>query len=123
MTRRSVLVCMFAAAAFVIATRQALGYTPLCDRAKYELQSLNQLIELRRAMTGSLPDESEWFEILVRERLLDAASRKVDPWGHPYVYRNRGDTFELFTVGPDGKAGTADDQLKADRWKWGTCRS
>jgi Type II secretion system (T2SS), protein G len=101
-----------------MATGQAYGETPLCDEAEYELKSLDRVIELRRAIAGSLPDESEWFEVLVREHLLDAASRKMDPWGRPYVYRKRGDTFELFTLGPDGEAGTADDQVKADRWKW-----
>ena len=37
----------------------------------------------------------------------------VDPWGHPYVYLNPGTLnpagYDLYSMGPDGVAGTADD--------------
>ena len=36
----------------------------------------------------------------------------VDPWGHAYVYRSPGAggaDYDLFSCGPDGVAGTADD--------------
>jgi len=37
----------------------------------------------------------------------------LDPWGHDYVYRQPGthnkDSYDLFSKGPDGIAGTADD--------------
>ena len=36
-----------------------------------------------------------------------------DPWGNPYVYtypgRHNANSYDLMSVGPDGKAGTADD--------------
>lgn len=33
-----------------------------------------------------------------------------DPWGNPYNYEKTGDsTFRIFTSGPDGQPGTADD--------------
>ena len=36
-----------------------------------------------------------------------------DPWGHAYIYvcpgRNNINGYDLFSVGPDGKAGTKDD--------------
>ena len=36
-----------------------------------------------------------------------------DPWGHPYQYRNPGkrhpEGFDVYSLGPDGKDGTADD--------------
>ncbi len=36
-----------------------------------------------------------------------------DPWGHPYVYIVPGqhypESFDLFSVGPDGQQGTGDD--------------
>ena len=36
-----------------------------------------------------------------------------DAWGHAFVYRQPGihnkDSFDFFSVGPDGKADTADD--------------
>ena len=37
----------------------------------------------------------------------------LDPWGKPYVYRAPGqhnrDDYDLFSIGPDGVEGTADD--------------
>ncbi len=37
----------------------------------------------------------------------------VDPWGKPYVYRSPGqnnrEDYDLFSTGPDGIEGTADD--------------
>jgi general secretion pathway protein G len=36
----------------------------------------------------------------------------VDPWQHPYIYRapgSNGNEFDLFSSGPDGQEGTADD--------------
>jgi general secretion pathway protein G len=37
----------------------------------------------------------------------------VDPWGYPYIYtypgRHNPNGFDLYSVGPDGKAGTDDD--------------
>ena len=36
-----------------------------------------------------------------------------DPWGHDYLYecpgRHNPDSFDLYSVGPDGRAGTEDD--------------
>jgi len=40
-------------------------------------------------------------------------SLPVDPWGNPYVYvypgRHNPSGYDLYSVGPDGKAGTDDD--------------
>jgi len=36
----------------------------------------------------------------------------IDPWQHPYIYRQpgpKGHLFEVFSTGPDGIAGNADD--------------
>ena len=37
----------------------------------------------------------------------------LDPWGKPYVYRSPGqhnqEDYDLFSIGPDGVEGTADD--------------
>ena len=36
-----------------------------------------------------------------------------DPWGHPYVYENPGkhnpSGYDVYSMGPDGRAGTEDD--------------
>lgn len=37
----------------------------------------------------------------------------LDPWRHPYIYtypgRHNSNGYDLFSAGPDGKAGTEDD--------------
>ncbi len=32
-----------------------------------------------------------------------------DPWGNDYVYKPQGSSFDFFSAGPDGQAGTSDD--------------
>jgi|GEM_PF-4062381 len=44
-------------------------------------------------------------------KVLDEEPR--DPWGRPFIYKHPGvkhpDSFDLFSAGPDRKAGTDDD--------------
>ena len=44
---------------------------------------------------------------------LDPATLPVDPWGNPYVYyypgKHNTTSYDLLSVGPDGKEGTDDD--------------
>ncbi len=49
------------------------------------------------------------FEHGAYPQTLDAITKRVDPWGRPYVYRYNNYTFILLSLGPDGKDGTADD--------------
>jgi len=37
---------------------------------------------------------------------------KMDPWGHPYIYKypsDHGQDFDISSAGLDGQVGTADD--------------
>ena len=76
-----------------------------------------------RTMAGSLPSEAQGLHALVRKpegdpvpqrwhQLMDAGML-VDLWGHPYQYRNPGkrhpEGIDVYSLGPDGKDGTADD--------------
>jgi general secretion pathway protein G len=51
------------------------------------------------------PVPDEWQKIMTGEIL--------DPWGNPYQYRNPGrhnpKGYDVFSMGPDGVAGTLDD--------------
>jgi general secretion pathway protein G len=44
---------------------------------------------------------------------LDPATLPIDPWGYPYVYfypgKHNPNSYDLLSVGPDGKEGTDDD--------------
>ena len=41
--------------------------------------------------------------------ILDEISKKSDPWGNPYVYKQNAYTFTILSAGADGKEGTSDD--------------
>jgi hypothetical protein len=40
---------------------------------------------------------------------IDMISKRLDPWGRPYVYRKNDYTYIVFSVGADGLEGTKDD--------------
>ena len=60
------------------------------------------------------PTTDEGLAILVEQEMLEEAALK-DPYGNPYNYEgSAGESlFTLFSSGPDGKPGTADD-IQAD---------
>jgi len=61
-------------------------------------KSLNDLVVQPR-------DAQSWHQYL--DKIPD------DPWGHPYVYtfpgKHRANSYDLMSVGPDGRAGGDDD--------------
>jgi len=54
-------------------------------------------IEVYRAEHGSYPST------------LDMVSKRSDPWGNAYIYKQDGGSFIVRSPGPDGKEGTPDD--------------
>jgi general secretion pathway protein G len=44
---------------------------------------------------------------------FDPPKLPTDPWGNPYVYefsgKHKPESYDLYSLGPDGKAGTDDD--------------
>jgi general secretion pathway protein G len=70
------------------------------DNGHYPTGS-NALQELVTAPVGA----SNWHQYL--------DSIPLDPWQHPYVYecpgKHRTNSYDLFSMGPDGRAGTDDD--------------
>ena len=74
---------------------------------------------------GDYPSTAEGLQALItappgkgdrwRRPYIDSATGKppLDPWGHEYQYvypgvKNKGD-YDLWSMGPDGQSGTADD--------------
>ncbi len=55
---------------------------------------------------ASGPKPKRWSQCLNEEAI-------IDPWGNPFHYhypgRRNPDGFDVFSMGPDGKAGTEDD--------------
>jgi general secretion pathway protein G len=64
----------------------------------------NGLLELVQQPSGTTNWHGPYF---------DPPEWPVDPWGHKYIYENPGkhntNLYDLFSAGPDGKAGTDDD--------------
>lgn len=97
-------------AAKVAAAKQELAALgTACDLFELDLgryptteEGINALI----APPASLNDSSKW-----KGPYIQAKHPPLDPWGNPYRYsfRNPGAAVELYSTGPDGQPGTADD--------------
>jgi predicted transcriptional regulator len=49
------------------------------------------------------------FEHGLYPESFDMISRRVDPWGRPYIYMHNNYTFMVLSAGPDGREDTSDD--------------
>ena len=66
-----------------------------------QLQLLHEMVRDYREACGSLPPNLE---------AVTGGKTPVDPWGNPYVYRQRGDVaFAVYSLGIDGEEGTIED--------------
>jgi general secretion pathway protein G len=69
--------------------------------------STTQGLQALRVAPSDLPDQEKWDGPYLNKDI------PMDPWGHPYNYASPGnnnrDTFDVWSAGPDGIAGTADD--------------
>jgi general secretion pathway protein G len=90
--------------------------------AKADIAQLVSALEEFRAVFGVCPTTQQGLSALVQAPAGLKGWRgpyyayphtiPLDPWGHNYVYRNpgtRGAAYDLFSLGPDGIEGTADD--------------
>ena len=92
--------------------------------ARQDISGLMQALKLYRLDNGRYPNAAQGLQALVRrpdgarnwrpylDRLPD------DPWGHPYQYLNPGvkGEIDVFTFGPDNKAGGEDDDADIGSW-------
>jgi general secretion pathway protein G len=73
-----------------------------------------------RGNTGNYPTSAEGLQALVTppdpkpptwRKVMDDLEQ--DPWGYSYAYERPGkrhpDSYDIYSLGPDGKAGTEDD--------------
>jgi general secretion pathway protein G len=91
--------------------------------ARADLQSFRTALIAYRATAGTFPSTAQGLQALVRRpegepkplmwRKVFDGDVKQDPWRHDFVYRCPGDknptSYDLYSVGEDGKAGTEDD--------------
>lgn len=73
-----------------------------------EMGIIDVKIRSHRDETGALPASLDVLSNLRSETV-------TDPWGNTYVYERLEDgTYRLYSMGPDGQAGTADDIVHGD---------
>jgi general secretion pathway protein G len=91
--------------------------------ARADLQSFRTALIAYRATAGTFPSTAQGLQALVRRpegepkplmwRKVFDGDIKQDPWRHDFVYKCPGDrnttSYDLYSVGEDGKAGTEDD--------------
>lgn len=89
--------------------------------AQTEISNLETALDSYEVDTGSYPDSSMGLQaLMVKPANVDnwrgpymTKDIPADPWGHPYVYEYPGKhvegRYDLYSWGPDGRAGTDDD--------------
>jgi len=91
-------------------------------RVKGDISTMRTMLTMYRGGAGNYPSTSQGLKALVSRP--DGEPRPVtwrqvtdkvpvDPWGHEYVYACPGqknpNSFDLYSAGKDGQAGTQDD--------------
>ena len=92
---------------------------PRAATARRDLQAVQAALEVYDEDANAFPTTAQGLAALVHPPAgvhgwhLPCLDRvPLDPWGHPYVYRSPGTggaDYDLFSCGPDGVPGTADD--------------
>jgi hypothetical protein len=70
------------------------------------LDNVKIAIELYRKETGRYPES---LEQLIAQKRISRKSIIRDAWGNKYVYTTAGESYTLFSAGPDRQPYTADD--------------
>lgn len=84
--------------------------------AKIQIQSLSSSLDLFYLDAGRFPSSSEGLSALAQPvsgvaawngPYVKGSTVPTDPWGHPYVYKQPGDSapYEIRSLGSDGQEG------------------
>ena len=90
----------------------AVAVVPMWTKAQIDTtienaHNLRSIVLQWRVVRGSM--ECPTFDLLLRDRAIDAAARRVDAWNEPFrVYCDESD-ITVTSFGPDRREGTADD--------------
>lgn len=97
----------------------------LITKANADIRTIEQAVELYRMDTLRYPTTEQGVEALLEAPKAASyrsegyiKSLPLDPWGNPYQYIYPGErgTFDIFTLGADGRRGG--DGLNADIGNW-----
>ena len=88
--------------------------------ATANVSTFDNEMEKYKLDTGNYPTSDQGLNALMTDMVQNGkwngpyikGSLPNDPWGHPYIYKAPGDhspDYDIFSAGPDGQPGTADD--------------
>jgi general secretion pathway protein G len=105
-----------------VATPQLMGYfgKAKAQSAEIQIQNIGTALEMYYMENGSYPNMNVGLKALVvappdaphwNGPYLKKAENLLDPWGHPYQYNYPGSNgdYEVYSLGPNGKAKSASD--------------
>jgi general secretion pathway protein G len=91
-------------------------------KAKADIQALKIALSAYQLQTGAYPTKEQGLKSLWAKPTVEPIpdnwrpvmeEEVLDPWNHPYQYDNPGkhnpDRYDVYSMGPDGQAGTEDD--------------
>ena len=114
----------------VLASLAVVAYGPIqrrakVDAAKSQVGLFKTPLQTYQMTVGSFPTSAQGLAALIQAPAdlpnpakwdgpyLDTNVLPLDPWGNPYQYASPGthnpDSFDVWSLGPDGVNGTADD--------------
>lgn len=82
-------------------------------QTKIDIATISNALDLYKTEFGRYPESEDGLMRLVEEKILKEKKAPKDPWGNEYIYifpgNNNGDSFDIYSFGPDGKEGGSDD--------------
>lgn len=117
-----VLVIIGIIASMVVPNIMGSQDTARTQKAVIDIGSLESALALYRSQNYDYPTTEQGLEALVEQTEIEPIPRRfqeggyikrlpVDPWGNEYQLLNPGEhgKMDIFSMGPDGEAGTDDD--------------
>ncbi len=99
-----------------------IGESAKIQKVQADLLGFKELLAAYQLESGSLPTTEQGLKALWSKPTAEPVpqhwralleSETLDPWNHPYQYRNPGkyntDRYDIFSMGPDGLPDTDDD--------------
>jgi general secretion pathway protein G len=93
---------------------------------KAQIDSLGKALDQFRLDTGHYPTTEQGLNALVTKPANEAKwegpylvkAVPLDPWGHPYVYKNPGEhgDYDLLSYGKDGQPGGSGESADLTNW-------
>lgn len=92
------------------------------DKARLDIQQLESAMNMYKLKNKAFPSTEQGLEALVTKTSIEPVPARFpedgfisklpeDPWGNPYQLVSPGEMgkIDIFSMGPDGEAGTEDD--------------